>query len=71
MENVQIIDLLKGKILAGATKIRRYVERELHYHQNILFATNQKQFYQELGGPNNIPNKTPDVQKASKLWSNI
>ena len=41
--NVQVIDMLKEKI--SATKIRRYEERELHDHQNTLFATNQKQFY--------------------------
>ena len=47
--NIQVIDMLKEKI-AGATKIRRYEESELHYHQNTLFATNWKQFYQELDG---------------------
>ena len=35
--NVQVIDMLKEKISAGATKIRRYEERELHYHH---FACN-------------------------------
>ena len=69
--NVQVIDMLKEKISAGATKIRRYEERELHYHQNTLFATNQKQFYQELDGRSNIPNKAPDAQEASEFWSNI
>ena len=68
--NVQVIDMLKGKI-AGATKIRRYEESELHYHQNTLFATDQKQFYQELDGSSNIPNKAPDAQEASEFWSNI
>ena len=71
MGNVQVIDMLKEKISAGATKIRRYKERELHYHQNPLFATNQKQFYQELDGGRNIPNKAPDAQEASEFWSNI
>ena len=70
-ENVQVIDTLKEKISAGATKIKRYEERELHYHQNTLFATNQKQFYQELDGRSNIPNKAPDAQEASEFWSNI
>ena len=28
--NVQAIDMLKEKISAGATKIKRYEERELH-----------------------------------------
>ena len=69
--NVQVIDNLKEKILAGVTKIRRYQERELHYHQNALFATNQKQFYQKLDSHSNIPNKAPDAQEASEFWSNI
>ena len=60
--NVQVIDMLKEKISAGATKIRRYVERELHYHQNTLFVTNQKQFFQELDGRSNIPNPVPEAQ---------
>ena len=67
--NVQVIDMLKEKISAGATKIRRYEERELHYHQNTLFATNQKQFYQELDGRSNIPNKATDAQFWSNIWS--
>ena len=69
--NVQVIDMLKEKISAGATKTRRYEERELHYYQNTLFATNQKQFYQELDGRSNIPNKALDAQEASEFWSNI
>ena len=55
--NVQVIHMLKEKTSAGTTKIKQYEERELHYHQNTLFATNQKQFYQELDGQSNIPNK--------------
>ena len=68
--NVQV-DMLKEKISAGTTKIRRYEERELRYHQNTLFATNQKQFYQERDGRSNIPNKASDAQEASEFWSNI
>ena len=67
VENVQVIDMLKEKISAGATKIRQYEERGLHYPQNTFFATNQKQFYQELDGSSNIPNEAPDTQEASEL----
>ena len=63
--------LLIEEMSAGATKIRRYEDRELHYHQNTLFATNQKQFYQERDGRSNIPNKASDAQEASEFWSNI
>ena len=37
--NIQIIDMLKVKISAGAIKMRRHEDRELHYHQNTLIAT--------------------------------
>ena len=70
VRNIQVIDMLREKISAGATKIRRYEESELHYYQNTLFATNQKQFYQELDGRSNIPNEAPDAQEASEFWSN-
>ena len=49
---------------AGATKVRPYEE-------GALFATNQKQFYQEIDGRSNIPNKAPDSQEASEFRSNI
>ena len=71
VENVQVIDMLKEKVSAGAIKIRRYEERKLHYHQNTLFATNEKQFYQELDGRSNIPNKALDAQEASEFWRDI
>ena len=61
--------MLKEKISAGATKIRRYEERELHYHQNTLFAT--RKIYQELDGRSSILNKAPDAQETSDFWSNI
>ena len=45
---------------AGATKVRPYEE-------GALFATNQKQFYQEIDGRSNISNKAPDSQEASEF----
>ena len=62
--NVQVIDMLKEKISVGATKIRRYEESELYYHQKTLFETNQKQFYKKLDGRSNIPNKAPMLKKV-------
>ena len=41
VRNVQVNVMLKEKI-AGAIKIRRYEEKELHYHPNTLFIRNQK-----------------------------
>ena len=67
VRNIHVIDMLKEKISAGAIKIRQHEERELHYHQNTLFATNQKQFYWELDGHSNISNEAPNAQEASEI----
>ena len=57
VRNVQFIDILKCLLIsAGAAKIRQYEKLELHYHQDTLFVTNQKQLYKELDGRSNIPN---------------
>ena len=55
--------MLKEKISAGAKKIRQYEQRKLHYHQHIWFATNEKQFYEELYGRSNIPNEALMLKK--------
>ena len=36
-----------------------------------MFATNQKQIYQELDVRSNTPNEAPDAPEASEFWSNI
>ena len=68
--NVQVIDILKNKIWAGATKIIPYEERELHYFQNTLFATNQKQFYHQLFGWKKRPYFPSPKSSKQELFSN-
>ena len=68
--NLLVIDMLKEKISVGATTIRQYEEKELNYHQNTLFAANQKQSYQELDIRSNIIYKASDGQEASAFRSN-
>ena len=43
-----VIEELKQRITAIATKVRRYQERVDSYRQNRLFGNNQRQFYREL-----------------------
>ena len=68
--NVQVIDRLKAKIAAGATKIKRFDERQKQHHQNALFSTNQKKFYEELDGRNNA-NIPPHAEEATEFWKGI
>ena len=43
-------EFLKSKIHSGSTKIRRFLEKGIQFHQNNLFKNNQSQLYKELGG---------------------
>ena len=68
--NIGVITDLKIKIETGATKVRRFEERTRQYHQNNLFAQNQKQLNSELNG-GKCSNEKPDAQEATSFWSNI
>ena len=63
---------LKGKIQAGSTKIRWFVEKKVARRQNRLFQSNQKQLYKELGGGvNGNTNDVPDATKSREFWEKI
>ena len=63
---------LKGKIEAGSTKIRWFVERKVARRQNSLFQNNQRQVYKELGGgTNGNTNEVPDATESKKFWEGI
>ena len=63
---------LKGKIQAGSTKIRWFVEKKVARRQNGLFQSNQKQLYKELGGGvNGNTNEVPDATKSREFWEKI
>lgn len=68
---IHVITYLKQRITSGGTKIRRDNQRNLQYHQNNLFRSNQKQFYKELDGKMNEQTKTPDPKGSIEIWSSL
>ena len=62
---------LRSKIQAGSTKIKRYLERNIQFHQNNLFRNNQSNLYKELNGTEKGDNPAPDAAEATQFWSNI
>ena len=66
-----VSDMLKQKIRAGGIKIKRYDERCLQFHQNTLFRTNQKFFYDELDGVKDGQTGIPDLTASTEFWSNL
>ena len=69
---LSVISFLKGKIKAGSTKIRWFVEKKVARRQNTLFKNNQSQLYKELGGKASGGTKeTPDAAGTLDFWSSI
>jgi hypothetical protein len=63
---------LKSKIHSGSTKILRWKERSIQFHQNNLFRNNQSQLYKELNGSETErDNPAPDAAEATRFWSGM
>ena len=62
---------LKMKVQAGSTKIQRYQERNIQFHQNNLFKNNQSNLYKELSGQTKGDNPAPDASEATEFWGGI
>ena len=59
---------LKNKIMAGATKIRWFEEKNLMRRQNNLFRNNSRQLFKELGGTANRTDEILDAAKSKEFW---
>ena len=65
------IEELKQKIVAIAANVK-YQERVDRPRQNIMFQTNQRQFYTELNQEEErCDDDQPDGEKSKKFWGDI
>ena len=62
---------LKNKIMAGATKIRWFEEKNLMRRQNNLYQNNQRQLFKELGGAACGTGEIPDAAKSKAFWEKL
>ncbi|CAH2017148.1 unnamed protein product [Acanthoscelides obtectus] len=75
---VEVLDLLKQRLLALSQRVKRYKKSSQRRKQNILFHRNQRAFYKSVGkesdrtlqGKTSFPN-TEDIRHFwSGIWSN-
>ena len=67
-----VIEELKQRITAIATKVRRYQGRVDSYRQNRLFENNQKQFYRKLvQEEERCDDDQPVAEESKQFWGNI
>ena len=65
-----VLEELKQRMQAKATKIKRYDQRIEQYSINRLFQQDQKRVYQQLNGKIES-SKKPDTEESRRFWSNI
>ena len=65
-----VIETVKQRILAKASKLNRYKGRKAQFDDNNLFNTNQRQFYRNLEGAA-IVSENPNQEEVIKFWSDI
>ena len=67
-----VVEELKQRITAIATKVRRYQGRVDSYRQNWLFENNQRQFYRELDQKEErCDDDQPEAEESKQFWGDI
>ena len=66
-----VIDELRQRIVALATRMERYTNRVKQYRQSKLFETKQKRLYLKLNGENMSETVAPDAEQSKEFWSGI
>ncbi len=66
-----VIEELSQRLKSTAVKIKRYSERVNQFHQNHLFETDQKRFYQRIEGKEQERIPPPEPDAALEFWSSI
>ena len=62
---------IKQTILAKATKVKRYIQRNQQYNQNKMFASNQKRFCDNISNKNDARQVDPGPEKAKEFWKSL
>ena len=66
------IEELKQRIVAIASKVRRYQERVDTFRQNKMFQNNQRHFYRELNQEEErCDDDQPDAEESKKFWGDV
>ena len=66
-----VTEELKQRVLAKATKIRRYEKSIKQYHQNRLFTVDQNKVYRAINRQVNMEKIILDADESRTFWSEI
>ena len=66
-----VIEELKERLVAKATKLKRYENRCNQYRQNRLFQNNQRKLFEELQRKEKEEPIIPEAEECEKFWNGI
>jgi len=65
------IETLRQKVAALSNKIARFSARVEGFHQNKLFAVDQRKFYKQLASDEVVTDKSPNGDAVIRFWSTL
>ena len=71
-ENITSVkETIKQKMQLKAQRIRRYERRSKFYRQNMIFKTDARKFYREVGKEKVAVKDIPPIEKVEEFWKGI
>ena len=71
-DNINTVkETIKQRMQLKAQRLRRYEKRNKFYRQNMIFKTDAKKFYREIGKETIMIDKTPSVEEMENFWRTI
>ena len=63
------LEEINQKVLAKEGLLKRYRQREKQYRQNRTFQSNERKFYQQLGGDDTKTYQQLDARETERFWT--
>ena len=63
--------MIKQKMQLKAQRMRRYDKRSKFYRQNMIFKTDSKKFYREVGKEKILIRQAPPIENVEKYWKTV
>ena len=68
---LEVNEMIKQKMQLKAQRMRRYDKRSKFYRQNMIFKTDAKKFYKEVGKEKILIRQAPPIKNVEKYWKTV
>ena len=68
---LEVNEMIKQKMQLKAQRMWRYDKRSKFYRQNMIFKTDAKKFYREVGKEKILIRQAPPIENVEKYWKTV